>query len=344
MSTTYPFEHPETTEDTEHPSAPGTRPPSEFPDEGAGIYRDVDAEDYHALEGRASSSVLRELITKTPAHAKAKMEDQVEPTSAMRLGTLLHEAILEPALFDENYDVPTDCATITGSGDRCSYSGKYSYWTDLNIDGKPAGEEYELRWYCGTHDPPDDSELHEEADVEKVSASKMEKIEGMRRRLQEHEAARQLLFSLPGHAELTILFEHPTGEVPSKARIDRVVKHPTLGTVALDYKTTSSADPAPHEWGRSAAYGRYDVQAAFYLDALEAVGLECDYFLWVAQETSPPYAPSVVLLDNSDQMRIARSDLQEALASYRECTRSGEWPGYSEGVVSLRMPAWYYED
>lgn len=336
------------------PNHPDIRSPDDFPEAGNGLYHHVPAEAYHGLDGRASSSVIREILTDTPAHAKAKMEDQTEPTSAMRLGTLLHMAILEPNRFELEYAVPTRCQGITGKGERCSYDGSYA-WV-LETEPAPSEPDVEatdevIQWFCGTHEPSEGDILTDQglkalrpADVEKVSASKMDKIEGMRAALRDHTSAEALLFDLPGWSELTVLFEHPDVGVPCKARIDRVVDHPSLGTVAVDYKTAKTADPDAHAFGRSALYGRYDVQAEFYMQALEAVGLECEYFLWVVQEKSPPYATSALMMGDDQQYQIAQKGVLEGLREYKQCVDEGEWPGYSPSVQPLRLPEWYYTD
>lgn len=59
-------------------------------------------EQYHASEG-ISSTGLRKLIEGTPAHYRAYLTQKREETPAMKLGTAIHKAILEPNLFEANY-------------------------------------------------------------------------------------------------------------------------------------------------------------------------------------------------------------------------------------------------
>lgn len=114
-----------------------------------GLYEGLPAEEYHALEGRASSSILRKIVTDTPAHAKAYMEDNSEPTSAMRFGTQMHEAVLQPERFEARYATAEQCHAVTGSGSRCTSPGKVPYRT---VGG-------DLIWYCGrsSHQPDEHS-------------------------------------------------------------------------------------------------------------------------------------------------------------------------------------------
>lgn len=60
------------------------------------------SDDYHAMEG-VSSSGIRKIINGTPAHYKAYLERKAESTPAMKLGTAIHAAILEPMSFETDY-------------------------------------------------------------------------------------------------------------------------------------------------------------------------------------------------------------------------------------------------
>ena len=70
--------------------------------------QDIPNKEYHAIVG-ASSSVLKLLLTKTPAHVYAQYFDPMrkmkEPTAAMQIGTAIHAAILEPMKFEAEYFV-----------------------------------------------------------------------------------------------------------------------------------------------------------------------------------------------------------------------------------------------
>lgn len=365
------------------------QPAERFPD-GTGIYQSVPAREYHCLEGRASSSVIRAILNKSPAHGKAKMEDDSDPTPAMKFGTRMHTALLEPYRFEKDYAVAGQCSATTGSGSRCKSSGQVAWRT---VDGG-------VLWTCnrsshqpdvGAADPMDEpcpyceaepqercttsggnpaephagrreaakSRLETEegevpiegrADVEKISEEQDEQVLAMRKAIKRKPKANLLINRLPGIEELTILWEHDSG-VLCKSRIDRVVEHDVLGTVAVDYKTTRNAQPGRHEFGRSALRHAYDVQAAFYLEALASVGLPTDNFCFVAQEKSPPYdvVSYVVPADRQggpSLLEVARQDMQDALQTYKQCAAAGEWPGYTgadDQIQALKVPHWRYE-
>ena len=68
-----------------------------------GIYS-IAAERYHAAAG-VSKSMLDILAEKTPAHLIAYLNGEKEETEAMRFGTILHRALLEPDTYKDAFHV-----------------------------------------------------------------------------------------------------------------------------------------------------------------------------------------------------------------------------------------------
>lgn len=62
---------------------------------------DMPNEDYHSYEGISKSGL--DLINRSPLHFMAGKK--FEPTPAMRMGTIVHTAVLEPERFDKEYIV-----------------------------------------------------------------------------------------------------------------------------------------------------------------------------------------------------------------------------------------------
>jgi exodeoxyribonuclease VIII len=312
-----------------------------------GVYAHIPEADYHDLR-RASSTVLSSLHEKSPAHAKAKLEDDSEPTRAQRFGTALHSAVLTPDVFDLQYDTKGQCAGIKGSGDRCTYDGKHPWIVeDSEATAEQSGTEV-IQWFCGTHAPESGDEVAagtavEQAEIEVLSTGQMEKIHTIRERIFEHEAGSQIL-SLPGREELTILWTHTATGVECKSRVDRLLRHPELGYVAVDLKTTRCARPGttPGDFGYDAAKYGYDRQAAFYLEALAEAGIPTDYFLILAVEKQPPYAV-VPYLVGHESLEPGRAEMLSALRTFRQCREEGQWPGYTDAIVTLDLPHWRYE-
>ena len=75
------------------------------------------AAQYHATDA-VSASLLKQ-IAKSPAHAKAYLQQQQEPTAAMLFGTAFHTCVLESERFNDEYAVFT--------GDKRTKEGKATY-------------------------------------------------------------------------------------------------------------------------------------------------------------------------------------------------------------------------
>ena len=109
-----------------------------------------------------------------------------------------------------------------------------------------------------------------------------------------------------------------------------------------DYKTTS-ASANPEMWARTMFGAGFDLQAAWYLRGLRAVsGDPLDdpaAFRFAVQETSPPYAVSVIAL-NPDAMFLAEKKCLYAIEQFREALASGDWRGYPRRTAYATLPAW----
>lgn len=163
-----------------------------------------------------------------------------------------------------------------------------------------------------------------------LSHTSLEHITGMSASVNAHPVAGKLFHG--GDAELTIAWMDPDSGVDCKGRLDYY-----RSGVVVDLKTT--LDASPRGFARSAAEYRYHVQAAMYLQGLQACGEQPKGFIFVAVEKLPPYAVGVYELREEDLQKgydaVARN-----LATLSQCLRSGEWPAYSEHIEQLQLPAW----
>ncbi|MEM1149049.1 MAG: PD-(D/E)XK nuclease-like domain-containing protein [Pseudomonadota bacterium] len=109
-----------------------------------------------------------------------------------------------------------------------------------------------------------------------------------------------------------------------------------------DFKTTAeSADPGA--FVRAICNYGYDVQAAHYLDVLEALGRKPQGFRFVVVEKKYPHALSVVEIDES-WLTTARKKTARARALFRMCLDkfgTAPWPGYSAQIAVLDEPPWH---
>lgn len=108
------------------------------------------------------------------------------------------------------------------------------------------------------------------------------------------------------------------------------------GERLVDLKTTRDANP--NEFGKTAHEYGYHQSAAHYIDGVKAATGEELPFHFVLVEKTAPYLVSVVELD-VEAVNIGRMLNDRAKRIYRECTESGNWPGYPSGEL-ISLPMW----
>jgi exodeoxyribonuclease VIII len=109
----------------------------------------------------------------------------------------------------------------------------------------------------------------------------------------------------------------------------------------VDLKTTQDARPEP--FVRSVMQYGYDVQAALYLDACEAIDGKKRDFIWIAVEKDAPYGVQIFKASESMLAR-GRSLYQQAIRTYLICSAFDYWPGYTTAIQTLNLPKWAQEN
>ena len=86
----------------------------------------------------------------------------------------------------------------------------------------------------------------------------------------------------------------------------------------------------------------YDMQAAFLergADSIDPDGRGRRRIIYLFVEDEPPFA-SVPLLVSEATLMIARKRMNAAVNLWRECLRTGTWPGYPAEPQSTDRPGW----
>jgi hypothetical protein len=176
-----------------------------------------------------------------------------------------------------------------------------------------------------------------------VLASEWAQIVAMADAITEHPIASALLNPERGKPEQSAYWLDPAHDVLRRCRFDWLPEADGGHLVIPDYKTARSADPGT--FARAAATFGYHMQAAWYADMAQALGLAEDVSLvFIVQEKVAPYLVTVVELDFLS-VDAGRKRNDEALQVYRQCTDTGVWPGYAEGVEVISLPTWaFYDD
>lgn len=131
--------------------------------------------------------------------------------------------------------------------------------------------------------------------------------------------------------------------VPCKARFD-IDATEALGMIA-DLKVC--ADNNPERWGRDRYGLSRAIQASFYASGYCLASAEdvVPAFAWIVAPSEPPYTGRVWVGEPSERYEaIARREIDRALAIYRKCQKTGQWPGYGEAVRQIDPAPWMEEN
>ena len=167
-----------------------------------------------------------------------------------------------------------------------------------------------------------------------ISEDEAAQVHGMAAHIAMHPVAGPALRRADGIAEVSILWTCEQTGALCKSRLDWL-----LPGIILDVKTT--ADARPDAFARSVATYRYEVQAAFYLQAAASAGVPAEHFIFVVVENAPPYAVALYQLDDAALEQGRRLYLRD-LETYQRCAERDEWPAYPTDIQTLSLPRWAY--
>jgi hypothetical protein len=148
------------------------------------------------------------------------------------------------------------------------------------------------------------------------------------------------------------ILAHPANPTPfTKGTAEHVIRFQSNGadcqsmldwlrddhTIIDDLKTTG--DASPRKFQRHIFNMGYDIQAAFYVRAVEVAYGVTPRYRWVVVETRPPYPVEIYTLTDR-AMYAAQVKVDAAIALWNECTSSGVWPAYPMEVLEVDVPGW----
>lgn len=282
---------------------------------GPGVYPDVPADVYHADPvpgGSLSSTGARRLLPPScPALFAYERANPPAPKATFDLGHAAHKLVL---------GVGPELVVVPGAR-----------W-DTNVAKAKVAEVREAGGIPLKQDAYD-------------------QVQEMAAKLREHPTAMALLHPA-GKPEQSLFWTDPETGVACRARIDwlpyftvqrdgQPAMPPAYPSrlIVPDYKTCVSA--APDDLQKAIHQHGYHQQADFYLRGIRVLfpDLVPPKFVFICQEKTPPYLVTVCEPDPF-AMRIGAHLNRQALLTYRECTESGRWPGYTDDVAMISLPGW----
>lgn len=244
---------------------------------------------YDTLPGIRRSDLWE--IRKTPEIFWHNLTHPQEQTPALKFGSVVHTAILEPSLFDERYAVAPNV-------DRRTTTGKMA-WNDF-CEGI-AGREV-------------------------ISQDDYMKAMLMQTAILRNKSAMEILTE-DGFRERVYRWTDPETGEKLKCKCDIVIPEWEGRALIVDYKTTGSC--ADGDFERSCRKYGYDFQAAFYSAGFFAVEYEEPRFAFIAQEKDEPYSARVYFCDPYF-VEQGRTKFRSLLQIYHQCKKRNEWPGYPD--------------
>lgn len=178
-----------------------------------------------------------------------------------------------------------------------------------------------------------------ERDAIPLKQKQWDMVHGMADALRRHPTASALLDPEHGQAEQSLFWTDRETGVTLRARLDWL-PDPTPGgrTILADYKSAISAHP--DKFARSAADYGYHQQDPWYSMGVRELGLAEDLaFVFIVQEKTAPYLVSICQLHDQDR-HLGHVLNRQAIHTYAECKRTGDWPGYPD-VNVVELPGWY---
>ncbi len=164
-----------------------------------------------------------------------------------------------------------------------------------------------------------------------VLPHEFDQVQAMAAQVRAHPIAGPLF--IDGLAEQSLFWTDPETGVECRARLD------WLSHLIGDYKTSTSAEPG-HISKKVDDFGYY-MQADWYLSGaihLDLIAPDAE-FLFVFQDKNPPYLVTVVELDDV-ALKIGHERNVQSREIYRDCLGRGVWPGYSNTVERISLPAY----
>jgi PDDEXK-like domain of unknown function (DUF3799) len=141
------------------------------------------------------------------------------------------------------------------------------------------------------------------------------------------------VFAPAGSAEQSLFWTDFETGVFCRARPD------WIGNGITDYKSTTDVS-IPHLQKVVAERG-YHQQADWYLSGAvdrDLIAPDAPFRL-VFQAKTAPYLVTIVELDDV-ALQIGRDLNRYALETFHNCTTAGNWPGHTQGIEVISLPAW----
>lgn len=262
----------------------------------------LDDETYHADKTCVGSSQIRLVLDSPKAfHWGFFKGYQKEVTKEMKLGTVIHTALLEGAKFREKYIVCPDFGDMRSSKNR-----------DKRAD-----------WQIG---------LPRGAIV--VSPEELDMIVGIVDAIMEHPDGQYLFKN--GRPEVSGYYRDPETGIKAKVRLDFLSFN---SLVFIDLKSAKTSQRA--KFGSDAFTRRVDIQLGMYRQGIRHIsGVKPDVSALLVVEKQWPFEVAIYYFEESDFVQ-ADIDLQRGFRRLHKCMQENHWPMRQTKIERVHTPGWF---
>ena len=272
------------------------------------LSKDLSPNDYHSSMEFVSSSGLKEIAKNSPRHfINMLCENQFGKTEE------------EPEHF--RFGRIAHMMLLEPS----KFRERYIAMPDFGDMRSKINREAKEAW---TKDQPKDAIL--------LNQKEMDDLTKMAGSILSNPIAKKVLSE--GMVESSLFWKDSETNILCRARPDIF----QIGGYVVDFKTTQ--DSSPGIFSNSIRTYRYDLQLAFYYDAVKLVtGKEPEAAVIIACEKKPPFDTGIYMLDD-EALEIGRQWYKQALRILKICLEKNKWPGRQARAQMISLPRWSQGD
>lgn len=278
-----------------------------------GIYPGVPFEEYLRWPC-VHATLLEKVRARTPAHGRYWEDHPGDPTPALRFGTLLHRALLEPDRFKKSVKAlpadaprrPTDSQRNAAKPSESTIAS-IAFWDEWEADGR-----------------------------ETIKAEELTAIQAMCASVRSTQCRQ---YTTGGHAEVSMVWIDRITGLPCKLRID-YLQQQVFGSVINDIKTC--LDASEKAFRKAIFFYGYFLQAAFYVDGFMELTGDMASFNFIAIEKDPPYCAKAYQLDDQS-LQAGRNAYRAALDIWAQCVKKNDYPAYGPEINLIGLERWQLE-
>lgn len=279
-----------------------------------GIYSGISNADYHADKDSYSSSLVKKM--EIPAQAKHAMDNPQEHKDCFRIGSGIHNFILERDSFYLNYLTGISCPRRS-KADKQSWA---DWFTEHGANGNEIIENPAAKW---------NGMFEQQSGRNLVTPEEIQRFSDMATSVASNKNAIELLEK--GKPEQSVYWQDQQTGLNLRCRPDYL-----NDDFISDLKSCDSV--SDHAITRSFVNYRYGISQAMYQDGVKQVLDDWRPFIFIFIDKNPPYLCRVISLDELSQ-QAGWQKYQNLLSKLDQCLQQDVWPSIPDNL-EFTLPDW----